>query len=223
MFRALYNTVKALFLGGAAILALAVIINFLMIAGSAAFIKSPAKVKAATVAIVPGAGVYGNTASPILHDRLATALLLYRKGVVKKLLVSGDHGKKYYDEVNVMRKWLLAEGVPQSDIFLDHAGFSTYETIYRADYIFCVRDAIIVTQRFHLPRAMTIAFARGIRVQGVAADLRRYESINYLVRRERLARIKDFFYAFVFKPEPTFLGEKIPVTGESAVSWDTFK
>lgn len=222
MFKLLYNTIKSVFLLCLLVICTALLINAAMIAASAPFIKQGAKLKKATVAIVPGAGVYGNTASPILQDRLATAHMLYKKKIVKKILVSGDHGKKYYDEVNVMRKWLLAKGVPQNDIFLDHAGFSTYETMYRADYIFCVEDAIIVTQRFHLPRSMMIAFSRGIRVQGVAADLRSYESIRYLILRERLARLKDFIFAFVLKPRPTYLGEQIPVSGDSKISWDTF-
>lgn len=222
MFKLIYNLIKSLFLLCVIFVLSLVLINAGMIAASKPFIRDSAKLRKATVAIVPGAGVYGNTASPILHDRLATALLLYRKGTVKKILVSGDHGKRFYDEVNVMRKWLLARDVPRQDIFLDHAGFSTYETLYRADAIFCIKDAIIVTQSFHLPRAMTIAFSRGIRVQGAAADLRSYESIRYLVVRERLARIKDFVYAFVLRPEPTFLGEQIPISGDSKLSWDNF-
>ena len=220
MFRLLYNIVKTVFFLCLLVSAAAVLINLLMLAGTAPLVKKAEQLKHSTVAIIPGAGVYGNKASPILHDRLATALMLYQNGIVSKLLVSGDHGKKYYDEVNVMRKWLQAKGVPQKDIYLDHAGFSTYETIYRADYIFCVEDAIIVTQHYHLARSLTIAFSRGIKVQGVAADQREYESIKFLVMRERLARIKDFFYAFMLKPEPAFLGEKIPITGDSKPSWD---
>ncbi len=171
--------------------------------------------KSAEAAILPGAGVYGKySVSAIAFDRIVKAVDLYRAGKVKKILITGDHGTKHYDEVNNMRRWCMKYGVPAKDIFMDHAGFSTYESIYRAREIFRVNSAVIVTQRYHLPRALYLAQRRNITVQGYPADRRRYLNIRQYTLREYLARIKDFFFINVFKPKPTFLGKKIPITGD---------
>ena len=112
--------------------------------------------------IILGAGVRGNKPSPMLEDRLLQGIELYKKGVAKKIIMSGDHGSKDYDEVNVMKNFAIEHGVPSEDIFMDHAGFSSYESIYRAKEIFGVEKAIIVTQKYHLYRRLYIAQKFGI-------------------------------------------------------------
>ena len=126
--------------------------------------------------------------------------------------MSGDHGQKDYDEVSVMRQYALDRGVPSEDIFMDHAGFSTYETMYRAWDIFGVKKAIVVTQKYHLYRALYDAKAFGIHADGVIATGHVFAAQTMWNMREALARVKDFVWC-VFKPEPTFRGEKIDIAG----------
>ena len=171
--------------------------------------------------IVLGAGVRAdNSVSDVLRDRLDTAIELYKNGVVPKLLMSGDHGKKEYDEVNAMKNYVLEKtNIPSDDIFMDHAGFSTYESIYWARDIFEVDKAVIVTQKFHLPRALYIARLLGINAVGVEADMHRYKGYKYFEFREFLARVKEFIN-LIIKPEPKFLGEVIPVSGNGNITND---
>ena len=128
------------------------------------------------------------------------------------MLMSGDHGKENYDEVNVMKGFATDRDVDSSDIFMDHAGFSTYESMYRAKEIFQAEKILIVTQKYHLYRAVYNARALGIDAYGVASDPRTYVGQTYRNIREVLARNKDFIYTII-KPEPTYLGEPIPVYG----------
>lgn len=164
--------------------------------------------------LILGCGVRpGGEPSAMLRDRLNMGLSLYKEGAAPKLLMSGDHGTKEYDEVNAMKKYAVDRDVPSQDVFMDHAGFSTYESMYRARDVFEVEKVIIVSQRYHLYRAVYDARALGLDAYGVAA-----ENISYLGQtirelREVLARNKDVLYCIV-KPEPTFLGEKIPITGD---------
>lgn len=174
-------------------------------------------ITSAHTAIVLGAKVYQNgRLSGMLEDRVRTGLDLYRKGKVKKLLVSGDHGQIRYDEVNAMRKYLLARRVPAKDIFMDHAGFNTYDSMYRARDVFEVDDAIIVTQKFHLDRAVYIARHLGLKASGIAADRREYLKISRIRSdlREIFAKVKAFLYVRIFRPKPKYLGEKIPIGGD---------
>ncbi|MDD5018183.1 MAG: ElyC/SanA/YdcF family protein [Eubacteriales bacterium] len=171
--------------------------------------------------LVPGALVYDDESlSLILKDRVDYAIAIYEAGKAGKLLFSGDHGQTDYDEVNAMMDYAIAQGVPEEDIFLDHAGFSTYESLYRARDIFCVSDVIIVTQAFHLPRAVYVARALGLDAAGVNSDPREYANATYDAVRESLARVKDFFYVNVFLPEPTYLGDTIPIYGSSDETHD---
>ena len=162
--------------------------------------------------IVLGCGVWGSRPSPMLEDRLKTAIELYKAGVAPKIIMSGDHGQTDYDEVNVMKSYAVENGVPSADIFMDHAGFSTYDTVYRAKEIFGVQTAVIVTQKYHLYRALFIARRLGIEARGVSADLQSYSKQFYRDVREFAARNKDFITC-IFKPKPKFLGDKIPVSG----------
>ena len=170
--------------------------------------------------LVLGCGVRTDgTPSPMLRDRLDCALALYRAGVSGKLLLSGDHGTKGYNEVGAMKRYMLEAGVPSEDLFMDHAGFSTYESIYRAKAVFQAENVLIVTQRYHLYRALYLANALGLRAQGAAAEGENYAGQTMRDLREILARAKDFFKA-IFKPEPTYLGEAIPVWGSGNATDD---
>lgn len=163
--------------------------------------------------IVPGAGVVRGRVSLTLKNRLDKAIELYRLGVSEKIIVSGDHGQKNYDEVNVMREYLSERGIPKENIFMDHAGFSTYETVYRAKAVFCAESAVIVTQKLHLMRALYIARALGLECEGViAADSTRAVTRSQRIR-EYPARVKAFLDCYIFKSKPRYLGEEIPVSG----------
>jgi SanA protein len=178
-------------------------------------VSSPDKAPSATAAIVLGARVYADgTPSPMLADRLETAIKLYKEGKVKKLLLSGDHGTTTYDEVNAMLKYCVARGVPDQDVFTDHAGFDTYDTMYRARDVFEVKDALVVTQQFHLPRAVYVARTLGLDATGVVADLRPYPNEWRNSLREWPARLKDFVQLHVTKAKPRFLGPVIPIDGD---------
>ena len=150
--------------------------------------------------------------SHMLRDRLMRGLELYESDAAPKLLMSGDHGREDYDEVGAMKKYATDNGVPSEDVFMDHAGFSTYETVYRAKEIFEADKVIIVTQGYHLYRALYIAEQLGVEAYGVSSDLNTYAGQSMRDFREVLARCKDFAMCF-FKPEPTYLGEAIPVSG----------
>lgn len=172
--------------------------------------------------IVLGAGIWGDKPSPMLQDRLDEAIKLYEAGIAPKIIMSGDNGQEGYDEVNVMKDYAINKGIPSEDIFMDHAGFSTYESIYRAKEIFKVEKAIIVTQKYHLYRALHIGNKLGINVTGVGADPRKYSGQIFRELREILARNKDFIQA-IFKLKPTYLGESIPVSGDGNITNDKEK
>lgn len=159
--------------------------------------------------------------SGILNDRLTVGLELYQQAKAEKIIVSGDHGTVEYDEVNAMKQYLMDRGVEDEDIFMDHAGFSTYESMYRARDIFQVKKLIIVTQKYHLMRALFIARELGLEAYGVASDRHKYvKAIGLYELREIAAREKDFFQAKIFKPKPTYLGEVIPVSGDGRLTND---
>ena len=164
--------------------------------------------------LVLGASVTSDgVPSPILQDRLDTAIDLYNKGVAPKLLLSGDNGQVVYNEVQAMKNYAVQAGVDEGDIYLDHAGFSTYESIYRAKYIFKVESMIVVTQTYHLYRALYGCEQMGITALGAASDQYTYDGQEQREIREVLARDKDFV-KWIFKPQPTFLGDAIPISGE---------
>lgn len=170
--------------------------------------------------IILGCGVDPNgNPSWMLQDRLKRGIELYKQGVAPKILMSGDHGKEYYDEVNTMKQFAVEAGVPSSDVFMDHAGFSTYESMYRAKEIFEADSVVIVSQEYHLYRAIYIAEKLGITAYGVSPDHRIYGGESYRETREILARFKDFFTVLI-KPKPTYLGEIIPVSGNGNITND---
>lgn len=172
------------------------------------------------VGLVLGASVRPDKSlSPILQDRVDSAYELYEKGIIKKFLLSGDHGQEDYDEVNAMKDYLNNKGVPDSDIFLDHAGFDTYDSMYRARTIFEVDELIVITQEFHLPRAIYVGQHMDLKVTGYIADKREYSGNSHFKRREWLANIKAWIELHINK-KPTYDGPKIPITGDSRLSHD---
>lgn len=168
--------------------------------------------------LVLGCGVRPDgSPSLMLRDRLNAGLALYEAGAAPKLLMSGDHSRADYDEVNAMKDYAMAAGVPSQDVFMDHAGFSTYESMYRARDVFCAQKILIVSQGYHLYRAVYDARALGLEAYGTAAEDIRYAGQFMRDLREVLARCKDYFCCLL-QPEPTFLGEAIPVSGNGDLS-----
>lgn len=174
--------------------------------------------------IVPGASVFGNrTVSFVLRDRLEGAMSLINNGKCEKFLISGDHGTKEYDEVNASRKYIFSRyEIPQEIFFMDHAGFSTYETMYRARDVFCVEDCCIVTQSFHIYRSVYTARKLGLNAVGLIAPEMNHFSLSLQMKwqvREFFARVKAFF-DILFNVDPTYLGEAIPITGDGLKTWE---
>ena len=163
-------------------------------------------------------GVDG-TPSHMLEDRLRRGVALYEAGAAPKLLMSGDHGTEQYDEVDAMKRYAVDAGISSQDVFMDHAGFSTYESVYRAKEIFGAQRIVIVSQEYHLYRALMIARQMGLEAYGVASDYRTYVGQTSREVREILARIKDFGMT-IFWPEPTYLGETIPISGSGELTHD---
>ena len=155
--------------------------------------------------------------SDMLYDRIKMGNELYLSKTAPKIIMSGDHGQVEYDEVSTMKAYAVDAGVPSEDVFCDHAGFSTYESIYRAKEIFGADKVIIVTQEYHLHRALYVAKSLGIDAYGVSADYRAYAGQIGRDLREILARNKDFITS-IFKPEPTYLGESIPINGNGDIT-----
>jgi SanA protein len=200
---------------------LTIILNFYIHQYSREYIYSSIKdIPFAYTGLVPGSLVFSDSSlSPIVKDRVDKAIELYKACKIKRFLLSGDHGTKKYDEVNCMKKYMKDKGIPEEDIFLDHAGFDTYSSIVRADKVFKIKDMIIVSQEFHLSRALYIARKKGLTTYGFVADKQTYSGIRSMKMREYLANIKAFF-SVLFNISPHFLGPEIPITGDSSKSYD---
>ncbi|MDD4414284.1 MAG: ElyC/SanA/YdcF family protein [Oscillospiraceae bacterium] len=171
--------------------------------------------------LVFGAGLnLDGSPSPMLADRLSRAVELYDAGASDRMLMSGDHGREEYDEVNAMKQFARDYDIPSENIFMDHAGFSTYESLYRAKEGFKAKKVILVTQEYHLYRALYVARSLGLDAYGVSSDLQSYSGQAYYNAREVMARCKDFATS-LFKPKPTYLGEAIPVDGNGDLTNDS--
>lgn len=218
-----FRLIIFLFKAGILLAVLAMGINLFVMARSKQYIltaEQAEELENADCILVLGCLVRSNgSMSGMLKDRVDTGISLYQSGVSDRLLMSGDHGRKNYDEVNTMKAYAISEGIPSDHIFMDHAGFSTYESMYRARDIFKAKKVIIVTQRYHLYRAVYAARSLGLEAYGVPADLHSYGGQMYREIREILARDKDFLYC-LFKPKPTYLGEAIPVSGNGDATND---
>jgi SanA protein len=209
-------------LAGAGLLALAVVFAnaYILLSTEGEATGDVADVPHAEVAIVPGALVKPNGAmSAMLADRVRQADALWKAGKVDRILVSGDHHTWAYDEPDTMRKALVADGVPPRVIFEDHAGLDTWGTMVRARQIFDVRSAVVVTQGFHMPRALFLAHEAGIDATGLTADLHRwgYQGRKSEVR-EVLSRVKALVDTTL--DTPAIGGHRIPISGDDGrVSW----
>lgn len=209
----------AVILGMAAVMAVNI---FMMLRVKDRIVKpgDPALSQKTDCIMILGCGVKKDgSPTGMLKDRLDEGIRLYQQGVSDRLLMSGDHGRKDYDEVNRMKEYALERGVPSEAVFMDHAGFSTYESMYRARDIFQVKQIVVVTQKYHMYRALYVASAMGLEAYGVASDPRPYGGQLYRDIRELLARPKDLLYT-LFKPEPAYLGEVIPVSGNGDATND---
>ncbi|MBR2371004.1 MAG: YdcF family protein [Clostridia bacterium] len=174
--------------------------------------EQAASITDADCILVLGAGVRSDgSPSDMLRDRLTVGVALYKAGVAKKILMSGDHMHGGYDEVNAMKSFATEQGVPSKDVFMDHAGISTYDSIWRAKNIFCVDSIVIVTQEYHLPRAIYIAEQLNIKAVGVSASLNTYSGQPARNIRELAARAKDFAYTYL-GITAKFKGDTIPIS-----------
>ena len=210
----------ALVLVGLAGVLAVLVINAVMIGVNRQYILSEDDADAlnADCILVLGCGLWDDgTPTPMLADRCNVGIRLFQAGAAEKLLMSGDHGRVDYDEVNTMKSLAVEEGIDPDSVFCDHAGFSTYESMYRAKNVFCAKRVIIVTQKYHLYRAINDARALGLEAYGVSASERIYRSQWAQDLRELLARVKDFIYC-IFRPEPTFLGDTIPISGPGSLT-----
>lgn len=160
--------------------------------------------------LVLGARVWEDgSLSAVLRDRVDAAIALYKEGVAPVLLMSGDHSSESYNEVEAMRDYAVEQGVPAEAIIMDHAGYSTYESMYRAKAVYGMSSCIVSTQRYHLYRAVYIGSAVGMDTRGVTADQRLYAKQSYYDIREAAARVKDFFLSMI-QPEPAYMGLGVP-------------
>jgi SanA protein len=170
----------------------------------------------AQVVLIPGAALArGGVPSPIFSDRVNTAVVLYKAGKVTKFLVSGDNSTVAHNEVDTVTTYLRDKGIPDEDIFLDHAGFDTFSSMYRARDVFGATSILIASQSFHLPRAVFIARSLGLEAYGVSADEGHILFTNYL--REIFANEKAMF-DLAFGREPRYLGDQIPLSGDGRVT-----
>ncbi len=193
---------------------------FFLIVGAGFYISKQAspyifyeveKVPSVNVVLVLGASVYQNRImSDMFKDRADTAVDLYSQGKAKNILISGDNRNKNYNEVVVAQKYLVSQGIPKENIFLDYAGFDTYDSLYRAKEIFKVKDLIVVSQDFHLPRAVYLGKKLHLSVYGFSADRHLYKNLVFNEAREKLANIKALLDVY-FQSKPKFLGEPIPI------------
>ena len=189
--------------------------------------REAAEIPQKKVALVFGAGIkQDGKLSDVLTDRLETVFELYTFQKVRKIIVSGDNGSVNYGETNAMRDYLLERGIVPRDIFTDYAGFDTFDSIYRAREIFGANDLILISQEFHLPRALFIAKNLEIEAVGFSANLREYRNARRMRLREILANVKAAGELLLepirklFHSQPKFAGKKIPIEGDGRDSWN---
>ena len=203
-----------------AIVAVFAVTNVVTIVGSKDSIVSAdeASISSADAIVVLGSSVFADgTPSGILQDRLDDGIALYFAGVAPKLIMSGDNGTESYNEVRVMKQYAIAQGVPSEDIFCDHAGFSTYESMYRAKYVFGCQRIVVATQTYHLYRALWSAKSLGMQATGVPSDYHEYQKQLQYDIREVPARTKDFFKA-LFRVPSTYVGDAISLDQDGDVT-----
>ena len=203
-----------------AVVAVCAVTNVVTIVGAKGSIVSAeeASISSADAIVVLGASVYADgTPSGILQDRLDDGIALYFAGVAPKIIMSGDNGTASYNEVRVMKQYAIARGLPSEVIFCDHAGFSTYESMYRAKYVFGCERIVVATQTYHLYRALWSAKSLGMQATGVPSDYREYQKQLQYDIREIPARTKDFFKALLRVPS-TYVGDAISLDQDGDVT-----
>ena len=196
-----------------------IIINYYVILSTKNMIKESNMIKNADCIIILGAGLRDNKPSPMLEDRLLKGIESYNNGLSSKIIMSGDHTKKDHDEVNIMKEYAINNNIPSKDIYMDHAGISTYDSIYRAKYVFKAKKIIIVTQKYHLYRALYIANKLNIEASGIKTDYKKYKGDTYRELREIIARNKDFIKC-IFKPKSKYTGNTISLNGNGDITND---
>ena len=213
----LFKAVKLVFkfIKIAILLGLAILILPRLVTGLYAFQRTytTITIPAAPAAIVFGAGLWRDgTPTTVLRDRISTAAQLYFSGKVQKILMSGDNSYLDYNEPGAMREYALSLGVPETAIVLDYAGRRTYDTCYRARAIFGLQEVILVTQSFHLPRALYTCNLLGLKAVGVASDLRDYNRGSWLYwnLRELPASLTALLDVHILRPVP-ILGQAEPI------------
>jgi SanA protein len=169
------------------------------------------------VGIIFGAGINGNQPSKYLKDRLDAGIMLWKAKRINKILLSGDNGRDEYDELTVMKNYCYNHGVDTTKIFIDYAGFDTYSTMYRAKHIFKIKRATLISQKYHLNRAIYIGQKLGIKCVGYSANKGEYLGYKYVCFREYGSIFKSFFDVLRNR-EPRFLGSEIDINGESNYS-----
>ena len=193
---------------------------YVSLAGRKGMYRDVGNLPEAQAVLVLGASVFrSGQMSDVFRDRATVALEVYNAGKVKKILVSGDYRANEYDEVDAAKKFFLEKGVPAEDIFLDYAGYDTYDSVYRAKYVFKIKTLIISTQDFHLPRALYLARGLGIEVSGISADLRTYSLGIRNFFRENAAHVKAF-WELTTREKSAVLGDPMPITGDGRISWE---
>lgn len=204
------------------LLALGILVTNLMIieGAKAHIVPTPEQAPHAQCAIILGAKVSEDgTPSRMLADRIATGVALYKLGKVDKLLLSGDSSKQTpYGQVELMLRYVLAQGVPEEDVFTDYGGYTTWDTMYRAAHLFQVKTALIVTQHFHLSRSVYLARHFGLDAIGVVADIQTYDDLRQNAAREILARVKAVLLVYFAPPHTADLGGPYPITGDGRSS-----
>lgn len=221
VFRRIVNIFLVLILIAAlGIISLAVS-NNIVIKSAEDYILTPDEAREldADCILVLGCRAIGDEPSLMLEHRIMTGIELFESGASDRLLMSGDHGRSDYDEVYAMKKYALERGIDSDSVFCDHAGFSTYESMYRAKEIFGCKKIIVVTQKFHLSRAVYIGRRLGMEVYGVACDRGVYALEKANNKREAMARPIAILQC-LFKPKPKYLGDAIPISGKGSATDD---
>ena len=223
MSKVFTRILKAVIFLAVAGLVASIVINITMVKSMEKYIYSDInQIPSRAVIMVLGAQIRGKTLSPILRDRVEGGIEAVRNEKGVKLLLSGDHGQIYYDEVNAMRLYVLqnAPEIHEEDIFMDHAGFNTWDSMYRARDVFEVTELLIVTQQFHISRAVCMARSLGINAVGYGLPEEQFgkTGLQAWKTREFFARIKALF-SMLFNIQPKYLGEKFPITGDGRSTW----
>ena len=193
--------------------------SYVIITTKNKIINSNTSIEKTDCIIILGAGLRNDKPSLMLEDRLKKGIETYNNGISNKIIMSGDHTRKNHDEVNIMKEYAINNNVPSEDIFMDHAGISTYDSIYRAKNIFNAKKIVIITQKYHLYRALYIANQLGLEAYGVEAPKKIYRGNTYREIREILARNKDFIKCLI-KPKSKYLGDSYSLEESGDVTND---